>query len=297
MSPIPATPSAAPAPAGRASLDLLRRATQYLSEHGVENPRLDAELLLADVLGLDRVGVYLSFDRLLSEAEIALYRESIRRRGQREPLQHIRGKQEFFSREFLVSRETLIPRAETETIVEEVLPILRGISAPRILDVGTGSGALAVTLALELPGARVFGGDVSTEAISIARENARRLGALDRVELRCGDLLAPFTGERFDMIVSNPPYVRSAEIESLAPEVREFEPRIALDGGDDGLDFYRRLAAAAPGALVSDGQLVLEIGFGQRPAVEEILNRSGFRVTEVCPDLGGIERVVRCARM
>lgn len=290
-----ATADAVKAGSKRTALDLLRRATQYLAERGVENPRLDGEVLLADVLGVDRVGVYLNFDRALREEEISLYRERIRRRGGREPLQHIRGKQEFFSREFLVSREALIPRAETEAVVEEVLSIPGGVVAARILDVGTGSGAIAVTLALELPEARIFAGDVSPEALAIARENARRLGALERVELRCGDLLAPFAGERFDIIVSNPPYVRGAEIEALSPEVREFEPRIALDGGADGLAVYRRLAAAVPEALAPGGSLVFEIGVGQRPAIEEIFAAAGLRVVMVRRDLAGIERVIRCA--
>jgi release factor glutamine methyltransferase len=267
---------------------------QYLTEHGVNNPRLDAEVLLADVLRVDRVGVYLNFDRPLAEEEVARYREQIRRRGKREPLQHIRGKQEFFSREFRVGPQVLVPRPETEIVVEEVLSIAHGMAAPRILDLGTGSGAIAVTLALELPQARLFAGDVSAEAVGVAEENAKKLRAL--VELRHGDLFAPFAGESFDIIVSNPPYVPAGDIESLAAEVRDFEPRLALDGGTDGLEVIWRLCAAAPAALVPGGSLVLEIGAGQRTAVESLFPRSGLRTAALRRDLAGIERVIsaRC---
>lgn len=274
----------------RVVLESLRRATDFLAERGVENPRLDAEVLLADVLGLDRVGVYLSFDRPLGEDEVSRYRQTIGRRGRREPLQQIRGKQEFFSREFRVDGRVLIPRGETETVVEEAVSIARGMPAPRILDVGTGSGAIAVTLALELPRARLFAGDVSPEAVAVARGNAERLGAA--VDFRCGDLLAPFAGESFDLIVSNPPYVPSAEIPKLAHEIRDFEPRVALDGGADGLDSYRRLAALAPGALRPGGFLVLEMGAGERPRVQRLFELGGFRATAVRKDLLGTERVI-----
>jgi release factor glutamine methyltransferase len=272
------------------TLDVLRRAAGFLADRGVENARLDAEVLLADVLGVDRVGVYLSFDRPLATGEVDRYRDLVRRRGRREPLQHLRARQEFFSRDFTVDRRVLVPRPETETLVEAVIEIAGRLAAPRLLDVGTGSGVIAVTLALELAGATVSATDSSAEALELARGNATRLNAL--VAFGIGDLVEPFAGERFDVVVSNPPYVPTAEIERLTPEVREFEPRAALDGGEDGLHVIRRLVAAAPSVLADGGWLLVEIGAGQRRAVEEMLRESGLEVGDVRRDLAGIERVV-----
>lgn len=272
------------------ALDYLRRATDFLAARGVANARLDAEVLLADVLGVDRVGVYLNFDRPLSEAEISGYREAIRRRGRREPLQHVRGRQEFWSREFLVDPRALVPRADTEVLLEAALEEARGRERPRILDIGTGSGILAVTLALELPEATILAVDRSADALALSRENADRLGA--RVEFREGDLFAPFPGDPFDVVVSNPPYVPQGEIERLEPEVRDHEPRGALDGGHDGLDLIRRIVADAPARLVPDGALLLEIGAGQKGAVEELLRDAGFVGIGSRRDLSGIVRVV-----
>jgi len=277
-------------------LDVLRLATAFLAERGVDNARLDAEVLLADCLGLDRVGVYLHFDRPLGAAERARYRELIRRRGGRVPLQHIRGRQEFFSREFRVDPRVLIPRADTETVVEELLSVAPRQARPRILDVGSGSGAIAVTVALELAAAEVFAGDVSPDAVVVGQENARRHGVEERIDFRCGDLFAPFAGERFDLVVCNPPYVPSGEIGGLAPEVRDHEPRQALDGGADGLDFYRRLSASVAGALSEGGSCVLEIGAGQREPVERLFAAAGFVESVVRRDLAGIERVLTVTR-
>jgi release factor glutamine methyltransferase len=273
---------------------VLERASRFLAERGVDNPRLDAELLLADVLGVERNCLYVEFDRALGDAERAGFDERIRRRGGREPLQRIRGAQEFFSREFGVDASVLVPRPETETLVEAALVRARGIDAPVILDVGTGSGAIAVTLALELPKARVFATDVSPGAIDAARANARRLAAA--VEFRRGDLAAPFAGERFDLIVSNPPYVASGEIAALAPEVRDHEPRTALDGGVDGLEVYRRLAASVGEVLEGDGGIIVEIGFGQSDRVGALFAAAGYRVSRTDRDLAGIERVLTIER-
>ncbi len=272
----------------------LERASAFLAERGVDNPRLDAEVLLADVLGVERSRLYVERDRELGDAEWVRFGERIRRRGRREPLQRIRGKQEFFSREFGVDAPVLIPRAETETLVDAVLARARRIDAPWILDVGAGSGAIAITLALELPDARVFATDVSPVAIDVSRANARRLAAA--VEFRCGDLFAPFAGERFDLIVSNPPYVPSGEIAALAPEVRDHEPRAALDGGADGLEVYRRLAGSVDAALRRDGVVAVEIGFGQREAVGALFASAGYRISKTDRDLAGIERVLTIER-
>jgi release factor glutamine methyltransferase len=272
----------------------LERASRFLAERGVDNPRLDAELLLADVLGVERSRLYVDLDRALDDAERVGFDERIRRRGRREPLQRIRGTQEFFSREFEVDASVLIPRAETEVLVEVALARARGIDRPKILDVGTGSGAIAVTLALELPKARVSASDMSPGAIEAARANARRLAAT--VEFRRGHLVAPFSGERFDLIVSNPPYVPSGEMAALAPEVREHEPREALDGGVDGLEIYRGLAISVGEALEEGGGIVVEIGFGQREGVGALFAAAGYRVSRIDRDLAGIERVLTIDR-
>jgi release factor glutamine methyltransferase len=272
----------------------LARASRFLAECGVDNPRLDAELLLADVLAVERSRLYVDLDRALDDAERAGFDERIRRRGGREALQRILGTQEFFSREFEVDASVLIPRPETEALVEAALARARGIDAPKILDVGTGSGAIAITLALELPKARVSATDVSPGAIEAARANARRLAAT--VEFRRGDLVAPFTGERFDLIVLNPPYVPSGELAGLAPEVRDHEPRVALDGGVDGLEVYRVLAGSVGEALEEDGGIVVEIGFGQREGVGALFAAAGYRVLRTDRDLAGIERVLTIER-
>jgi release factor glutamine methyltransferase len=274
----------------------LESAAARLASSGVEAARFDAEVLLADVLGVDRARLFVDRGRVLDMAERARFEDLVARRGRREPLQQLRGRQEFFSRDFFVDRHVLVPRAETETLVEAAIDAAlamprRGL---RILDVGTGSGAIAVTLALELPGASVFAGDVSADVLAVARRNASRHGA--RVELREGDLCTPFTGECFDLVVSNPPYVPSGAIAALAPEVRDHEPRIALDGGEDGLDVYRRIARAAAPLLDDDGELLVEIGHDQSAAVLEIFASRKLRVVEIRRDLAGIERVVRARR-
>jgi release factor glutamine methyltransferase len=272
----------------------LESASRFLAERGVDNPRLDAELLLADVLGVARNRLYVDRGRVLGGAESTRFDEKVRRRGEREPLQRIRGMEEFFSREFEVDAGVLIPRPETETLVEAALTRARKVAAPRILDVGTGSGAIAITLALELPNARVFATDVSAAAIDAGLANARHLGA--EVGFRQGDLLSSFAGERFDLVVSNPPYVRSGEIATLAPEVRDHEPRTALDGGVDGLRIYRALADSIGGALERGGGLVVEIGLGQAAAVGAVFAASGYRVARIDRDLAGIERVLTIER-
>lgn len=272
----------------------IERAAALLAAQGVGNPRLDAEVLLAEVLGVNRLGLYVDADREFRAAERACYGELIRRRARREPLQQIRGKQEFFSRDFEVDRRVLIPRPETELLVETALALARAIDRPKIVDVGSGSGAIAITLALEFREATIVATDVSPAAIDVGRRNARRLGAA--VDFRPGDLAEPLCGERFDLVVSNPPYVPSGDIALLEPEVRDHEPRSALDGGADGLDVYRRLASAADRALATGGRVVVEIGFAQRERATAIFAAAGFRVAKIDRDLAGIERVLTIER-
>ncbi|MGB7547259.1 MAG: peptide chain release factor N(5)-glutamine methyltransferase [Terracidiphilus sp.] len=224
------------------------------------------------------------------------FRALIERRLAGEPIQHITGETEFYGLPFRVTPDVLIPRPETEHLVEKVLALAAGLRAPRIVDVGTGSGAIAVALAHKLPHAQITATDLSAAALDLARENAERNGVAARIRFLRGDLLAPVAGEAFDIIVSNPPYVSTADRASLSVEVRDYEPALALFAGPDGLDIYRRLIPHAFAALTSGGFLALEIGFGQSPAIRTILADSGFEPIEFVADLQNIPRVASAQR-
>ncbi|HEX7119973.1 MAG TPA: peptide chain release factor N(5)-glutamine methyltransferase [Longimicrobiales bacterium] len=283
-------------------LELARAAADYMAERGLENARLEAELLLASVLGLSRLELYLQHDRPLTAEEKEAFRARVRRRLKREPLQYIVGEAQFRELRLRVDPRVLIPRPETEVLVGEVLKWASaragdgadsadGLSA---VDIGTGSGAIALSLAKEGPFARVVATDVSADALEVARENARRLELDARVEFRHGalwDALRP--GERFDVVVSNPPYVAEAERASLAPEVAEWEPAQALFASGGGLDVIAALVDGAPDRLRPGGLLALEIGLGQAEAVVERIERRGaYGRPRVVKDLAGRERVV-----
>lgn len=271
-------------------LRVLQWTADYFREKGVDGGRREAELLLADLLGLDRVGVYLNFDRPLDAGELAAFRSRVGRRARHEPIQYILGQTEFWSLPFSVTPAVLIPRADTEILVEEALK--RAQPAAAILDVGTGSGAIAVALAHELPAATVEAVDLSAEALAVAAENARRNGVEGRVRLRQADLSDP-PGGPYDLIVANPPYIPDGELVALMPEVRDFEPRLALAGGADGLDCYRQLVSVAVSRLTPGGWLLVEVGAGQAPAVRELFTENGrYADLFTARDLAGIERVV-----
>lgn len=273
-------------------LKILTWTREYLASKGVENARLEAEWLLCATTGLDRVGLYLNFERPLNETELSAYRNMVARRGRREPLQHILGTQEFFGLEFEVSPQVLIPRHDTETLVTAALEAAP--DAIRVLDVGTGSGCIAIAIARHLPDAHVTAVDISAAALDVAKRNASRNGV--QVEFLLGSLLDPVPGRTFDLIVSNPPYIPSEEIAGLEPEVKHGDPRQALDGGEDGLDIYRRLIPAASGHLAPGGWLLVEVGAGQAADVAGLFAGAGFGVIRVLTDPGGIERVVGGAR-
>ncbi len=274
-------------------LAYLELAAKFLAGRGVASPRLDAELLLALVLATDRVGVYLRFDRPLGSVEVDAYRALIKRRGEGEPVAHLTGRREFWSRSFAVTPDVLVPRPETELVVERALALVVSRDrALRVLDLGTGSGAIAVTLATELPQAQVTAVDRSEAAVAVATGNAASAGVDGRVRVLLGDWTAALDpGARFDLVVSNPPYIPSDEIAALAPEVRR-EPRLALDGGADGLDAYRRIVPEAARVLAPGGALVLEVGAGQAESVAGLLTAAGFEAVARHGDLAGIERVV-----
>lgn len=275
------------------TLKILTWTKEYLTAKGIENARLEAEWLLCAATGLDRVGLYLNFEKPLNPDELTAYRTMVARRGRREPLQHILGTQEFCGLEFQVSPEVLIPRHDTETLVNEALA--RASGARTVLDVGTGSGCIAVILARRLPGAKVTALDLSSAALEVARRNADHNGV--EIEFVHGSLLAPVAGRRFDLIVSNPPYIPSADIDQLQPEVRHGDPRCALDGGYDGLDVYRALIPGAVAGLNPGGWLLVEVGIGQAESVAELFRATdGYGGVIVAHDPGGIERVVGARR-
>lgn len=277
--------------------DGLKRGVERLAAAGIDSPRLDAEVLLAHCLGLTREQLILRADSPMTSAAAAKFESLLRRRLEREPVAYIIGKQEFWSLEFAVTPDVLIPRPETERLVEVALVEAAKISSAdslRIADLGTGSGALAVSLATELPTAKFCATDVSFGALQIARANAERYRVAERIEFCPGDLFAALARQvlLFDLIVSNPPYVRRADLTTLAPEVRQ-EPSLALDGGADGYDFYRRIAAAAPAFLTGQGALIVEIGADQARAVENIFRATEYyRELELLQDYAGRDRVV-----
>lgn len=302
-------------------LDLTRLAAGHLASRGVEDPRLDAELLLAWVLGVRRLDLYLQFERPVTPDEVAAYREAVRRRGQREPLQYITGEASFRELELAVDPRVLIPRPETEVLVGAVLDWARqraeraGWSTDRpagsgaagaagaagagltALDLGTGSGAIALSLLAEGPFARVVATDVSADALAVAGANAEQAGVADRLELREGALWAAVgDGERFDVIVSNPPYVAESERGSLQPEVVDHEPAAALFAGADGLGVLRSIAGGAAARLAGGGLLAVEVGPGQAAEVAGWLEGPPFGAPWIVEDLTGRERIVLAAR-
>jgi len=269
-------------------LEVLRGTERYLADRGVENPRLNAEHLLAHALGLKRMELYLQFDRPLTETERAPLRDLVKRRGTREPLQHVLGTAEFHGRTFACDKRALVPRPETEQLVELALELAKAQTAPTLLDIGTGSGVIALTFALEIPSATIHATDLSPDALALSAENAARHALTDRVTFHQADLLPPGAA-KFDLIIANLPYIPADEIAALSPEVRQ-DPHTALDGGPDGLDLIRRLIDAAQDRLAPGGALLLEIGAGQADAVNALLSARKFRDISVRPDYQNIPR-------
>ena len=275
---------------------ILRWTQDFFAQKGIGTARLDAEVLLAHALGCNRVRLYTHFDQPLTGEERDAFRALVRRRANREPVAYLCGHREFFSRAFAVGPDVLIPRPETEHLVEAALAWLQaqGLSTPRILDVGTGSGALAVTLAAEVPGAHVTASDLSAAALQMAARNAAQHGVEARMVWAHGDLLAPISGP-FDLIVSNPPYIPTVDRSTLERDVRDYEPAQALFAGTDGLDIVRRLIPQVRAALAQPGLFLCEFGVAQGAAVESLVRAAGFNDVTIVPDLQGHPRVVRAA--
>lgn len=279
----------------RTVLDVVQLAAGHLKSSGAPTPRLDAEVLLGHVLDLERIQLYVQHDRPLTPKELEAYRAAVARRAKREPVAYITGEREFYSLAFKVDRRVLVPRPETELLVETALELLReafpGEGRLSIADIGTGSGAVAVAIARSEERARVVATDASLDALEVAAANVERHGLGSRVELRGGDLFDPLGGERFHAIVSNPPYVKESDYPNLPPDVRDYEPKGALVAGSDGLSVIRRLVEGAPSRLLPGGFLALEIGWDQADGVREIVRRRGLECERIVTDLEGRDRV------
>jgi release factor glutamine methyltransferase len=280
-------------------LEAIQKSTEFLGKKNVESPRLQTELLLAHLLKMPRMKLYLNFDRVLTATETDALRELVKRRGLREPLQHIVGSTSFCGHEIAVNRHALVPRPETELLAESGWqwlgehPTSSSTNAARTaLDFGTGSGCIAIALAMKCPGATITALDVSADALALARENAAKNNVSDRIEFVLGDGFGALTVPPFDLIISNPPYIASAEIATLEPEVRDFDPRAALDGGADGLDFYRRLAEQAKPFLKTGGKIMLEFGDGQADPIKEIFTAEKWIVEAVKEDYSQRARIL-----
>ena len=268
-------------------LEVLQSSTGYFTKRDIESPRLNAEHLLAHVLKRKRIELYLEFERTLTEEELAPLRELVRRRGQREPLQHLLGTVEFCGHIFLCDKRALVPRPETEQLVELLHSRIENRES-KILDVGTGSRVIALSLAAKFPEAKVTATDISEDALALARENAERLGLTDRIDFCHGDLLLHVT-HGYDLIVANLPYVAATDRTTLSPEVRH-DPDLALFGGEHGDELVRRLIADAPGHLAPGGLLAVEIGLGQEESLTTLMAEKNYHDIEQMRDYGGVTR-------
>jgi len=268
-------------------LEVLQSTTAYFTKHKIESPRLNAEHLIAHVLKMSRLELYLEFETKVNEIELAQLRDLVKRRGQGEPLQHLLGTVEFCGQTFLCDKRALVPRPETEELVE----LLKSqISNPKsqILDVGTGSGVIALSLAAKFPEAKIYAVDISEEALALAKENAARLGLSERVQFQVGNLLENLT-ERFDLVVANLPYVSMQDRQSVSREVLR-DPEVAVFAGDKGDEFVRKLIEQAPAQLKPGGRLALEIGINQAEELAEFLRQKNYHDIEAKKDYSGIAR-------
>jgi release factor glutamine methyltransferase len=276
-------------------LEAIQKSAEFLGKKNVESARLNAELLLAHLLKMPRMKLYLNFERALTTAETDGLRELVKRRGQREPLQHIVGSTNFCGCEIAVNRHALVPRPETEMLAELGWQFLSTLNPQpsTALDFGTGTGCIAIALAVKCPTAKISALDVSADALALAKQNTAANKVAERIEFFLGDGFAALPEKvQFDLIVSNPPYIASAEIETLQPEVRDFDPRAALDGGADGLDFNRQLAAEAKNFLKPDGKIMLEFGDGQADAIKKIFEGEKWIVEAVKEDYSHRARIL-----
>ena len=273
-------------------IDLINWAESYFKEKGFENPRSEIEWLLRAVLKCNRMDVYLRFEEPLSQSQLATLRSWVKRRLEREPLQYITGVCDFYGREFSVNEHVLIPRPETERLIDTALEKVKGLDSPSILDIGAGSGCIATTLGLEILGSTVLGIDVSEDAIGIANKNKEKLEA-ENVSFQKMNILEQRPEGEFDVLVSNPPYIPKGEMDGLMKDVKDFEPTVALTDQKDGLIFYKRFAEVGKEVVKSSGWIILEVGLEDHPsAVKNIFSESGFPDTELIKDYNGDDRVL-----
>ncbi|MFO0880929.1 MAG: peptide chain release factor N(5)-glutamine methyltransferase [Gemmataceae bacterium] len=281
----------------------IRRLLEWTARHftgkGLDSPRLDAELLLAHALECPRIILYTRVDEEPAEAQRTRFRDLVKQRLEGRPVAHLLGRKEFFSYEFEVSPAVLIPRPDSEWLVTHALELLKPLESPRVLDLGTGSGCLAISLALRHRGAQITAVDLSPAALEVARRNAERHKVTDRIHFLEGDLFAPLDPtEQFDLLLSNPPYIRHADLASLEADVRDYEPHLALDGGDDGFAVIDRILAGAPARLTAQGSLVFEIGHDQETAGQERFARvGGWEPVRTIHDAAGHPRVLSARRV
>jgi release factor glutamine methyltransferase len=276
-------------------LEVIQRSSEFLARKGVDSPRLQIELLLAHLLQMPRMKLYLNFERSLTEIELETLRGMVKRRAGREPLQHIVGSTSFCGVEIQVSPDVLIPRPETELLAERAIEFLStlGLHPTTVLDFGTGSGCLAILIALRCPSAAVHAVDISERALEVARQNADRHQVTERIQFHQGDGFNALPADlRFDLLVSNPPYIAADDLPALQPEVRDFDPHAALNGGLDGLDFYRRLAAQGRSWLKPGGRLMAEFGDEQSAAVRELFTSASWTVEAVAKDYTDRDRIL-----
>jgi release factor glutamine methyltransferase len=273
--------------------EILKTAAEILQASGINEPRREANSLLAFALGKDKTFLIAHSDYKLSGEEEKRFLESLRRRANREPLQYITGRQEFYGLDFTVTPDVLIPRPETELIVENAIEILRDTRSPVFCEVGTGSGCISVSILHEVKAAKAVSLDISAEALKIAALNAARHRVSDRIELKVSDVFSIFTNEKFDLIASNPPYIPFGEIENLQPEVRDFEPLTALTDDKDGLSIIEKIINESPRFLKSGGYLLMEIGFGQSEKAREYFAPDKWENVEFLFDLQNIPRTIK----
>lgn len=276
---------------------LLNWVNEYLTEKGVDSPRLSAELLLSHVLGLKRIELYTSFDKLVTKQQLDKLHDLVKRAGWHEPIVYLTGKTEFYSLELDITPDCMIPRPETELLVERAIEFLRGRKGKQfVCDLCTGSGCIAVAIAKNAPSARIIATDISASALAIAEKNVEKYNLKDKITLLCGDLFEPIIPqldvEKLDLIVCNPPYTTAAEFESLDRNIKAYEPRIALYAGEDGLDVHRRIIEKVDTFLKPDGALILEFGYRQGQAIRELLERAGcFAEITIEKDTGNNDRI------
>ena len=275
-------------------LEALNTASDYLNKKGINSARLNSELLLTSILNCKRLDLYLSFERPLQKNEIDIYRELLKRRSTFEPLQYIIGKVEFYGLEFEVNPSVLIPRPETELLVEAVIELLKKYESPSILDIGSGSGNISIALAKNIPACKIVGLDISEEAIETAKRNAKLNEVGDQLMFVKKNILNGLEiGEnKFDVVVSNPPYISAEEFLNLDPELRLYEPRFALTDENDGLSFYRKISALSKSLLKNNGKIFFEIGAGQSEEVKRILLDNDYKSIVIRKDFSDIERII-----